>query len=90
MGKHRKNTQMAREILDKTDLDSDESINSLDVKSLITNVPLKKTVEIALRRLYQQINPPEISSKTMKKLIILAVSKVYFEDNGFWYVKKMV
>ena len=81
---------MAREILDKTDLDSDESINSLDVKSLITNVPLKKTVEIALRRLYQQINPPEISSKTMKKLIILAVNKVHFKGNGFWYVEKMV
>ena len=30
------NTQMAREILEKTELDSDESIFSLDVKSLYT------------------------------------------------------
>ena len=35
------NTQMAREILEKTELDSDESIISLDVNSLYTNVPLK-------------------------------------------------
>ena len=70
------NTQMAREILEKTELDSDESIISLDVKSLYTNVPLKEAVEIALRRLYEQVNPPETSRKTMKKLMNLAVSKV--------------
>ena len=52
---------MAREILEKTELDSDESIISLDVKSLYTNVPLKEAVEIALRKLYEQVNPPETS-----------------------------
>ena len=45
------NTQMAREILEQKDLDSDESIISLDLKSLYTNVTLKEAVEIALRRL---------------------------------------
>ena len=59
------NTQMAREILEKTELDSDESIIFLDVKSLYTNVPLKEAVERALR-LYEQFNPPETSRKTMK------------------------
>ena len=76
------NTQMAWEILEKTELDSDESITSPDVKSLYTNVPLKKAIEIALRRLYEQINPPETSRTTMKKLLNLAVSKVHFECNG--------
>ena len=38
------NTQMAREILEKTDLDSDESIISLDVKCLYTKVPLREAV----------------------------------------------
>ena len=61
------NSQMAREILEKTELDSDESTISHDVKSLYTNVPLKEAVEIALRRLYQQIKPPEISRKFFKK-----------------------
>ena len=82
------NTQMAREILEKTELDSDESIISLDVKSLYTNVPLNEAVEIALRRLYEQVNPPETSRKTMKKLQNLVVSKVHFKCNGLWYVQK--
>ena len=80
------NTQMAREILEKTELDSDESIISLDVKSLYTNVPLKEAVEIALRRLYEQVNPSETSRKITKKLLNLAVSKVHFKCNGLWYV----
>ena len=82
------NTQMAREILEKTDLNSDESIISLDVKSLYTNVPLKEAVEIAQRRLFEQVNPPETSRNTMKKLLIFAVSKVHFKCNGLWYVQK--
>ena len=69
-------------------MDSDESIISLDVKSLYTNVPLKEAVEIAPRRLYEQVNPPEISRKTMKKLLNLAVSKVHFKCKGLWYVQK--
>ena len=83
-----KNTQMAREILEKTELDSDESIISLDVKSLYTNVSLKEAVEIGLRRLYEQVNPPETSRETMKKLCNLARSKVHFKCNGLWYVQK--
>ena len=79
---------MAREILEKTEPDSDESIISLGVKSLYTNVPLKEAVEIALRSLYEQVNPQETSRKTMKKLLNLAVSKVHFKCNGLWYVQK--
>ena len=79
---------MAREILEKTEPDSDESIISLGVNSLYTNVPLKEAVEIALRSLYEQVNPPETSRKTMKKLLNLAVSKVHFKCNGLWYVQK--
>ena len=82
------NTQMSRVILEKTELDSDESIISLDIKSLYTNFPLKEAVEKALRRLYEQVNPPETSRKTMKKHLNLAVSKVHFKCNGLWYVQK--
>ena len=65
---------MAREILEKTELDSDESIISPHVKSLYTNV--------------HYVNPPETSRKTMKKLLNLAVSKVHFKCNSLWYVQK--
>ena len=79
---------MVREILEKTELDSDESEISLDFKSLHAIVPLMEAVEIALRRLYEQVNPPETSCKTMKKLLNLAVSKVHFKCTGSWYVQK--
>ena len=55
---------MAREILEKTKSGSSESIVYLGAKSLYTNVPLKEAVEKALRRVYERINPPEISRKT--------------------------
>ena len=82
------NTQMAREILEETELDSDESIISIDVKSLYNNVTLKEAVEIALRRIYEQVNPPQTSHKTMKKLLNLAMRKVHFKCNGLWIVQK--
>ena len=65
---------MAKDILEKTELHSDESITSLNVKNLYTNVPFKKAVEKALRRLYEQVNPLETFCKTMKKILNLAVS----------------
>ena len=49
------NTQMSGEILEKTELDSDDSI--ISVKSLYTNFPLKEAVEIAPKRLYERVNP---------------------------------
>ena len=55
---------------------------------MYTNVPLKEAVELALRRLYEQVNPSETSRETMKKLLNLAVSKVHFNCNGLWYVQK--
>ena len=69
-------------------MDSDQSIISLDGKTLYTNILLKEAVEIALKRLYEQINHPEKSRKAMKKLLNLAVSKVHSECNGLWYVQK--
>ena len=82
------NTQLAREILEKAVLDSDERLISLDIKSLHTDVPLKQAVKLALSISYEQVNPPETSRKTMKKQLNLAVSKVHFKSNGLWYVQK--
>ena len=76
------NSEMAMKILQKTELNSDESKIFLNVKSLFTNVLLKQAVEIAMEILYEQINPPEVSHKTMKKLLNLAVSKAHFKCNG--------
>ena len=52
---------------------------SFDVKSLFTNVPLEKTIEITLKKIYkrQEINT-SISKKEMKQLLTLCTKNVHF------------
>ena len=57
------------------------------MKSLYTNVPLKEAIGIALQKLYSQESRPEIQRATMKRLLKMAVSKVYFKCNDLWYVQ---
>ena len=54
------------------------------MKILYANVPLKEAIDIALRKLYEQDEPPSIARKTMKRLLNMAVSQVHFK----WYVQK--
>ena len=81
------NTKEAREKIENIALDPDETIISLDVKRLYTNVPLKEAIEIALQKLYSQESPTEIQRATMKRLLNMAVSKVYFKCNDSRYVQ---
>ena len=48
------NTQEVRKIIGKAGLDSDENMNSLDFKNVNSNVPLKKSIDVALRIHYEQ------------------------------------
>ena len=82
------NSLDAREILESTNLEPNENLTSLDRKSLYTKVPLKKAVDIALRKLYEQDEPPSIARKTMKRLLNMAVSQVHSKCNETWYVQK--
>ena len=82
------NSLDAREILESTNLKPNENLISLDVKSLYTNVALKEAIDIALRKLYEQDEPPSIARKTMKRLLNMAVSHVQFKCNETWYVQK--
>ena len=79
------NTKDARETIENIALDPDEAVISLDVRSLYTNVPLKEAIEIALQKLYSQGSPTEVQRATMKRLLIMAVSKVYFKCNDSWF-----
>ena len=82
------NSLDAREILDSTNLEPNESLISLDVKSLYTNVPLKEAIDIALRKLYEQDEPPSFARKTTKRLLNMAVSQVHFKCNETFNVQK--
>ena len=52
---------------------------SFNVKSLFTNIPLEKTIEITLKRIYQckKINT-SVSKKEMKQLLTLCTKNVHF------------
>ena len=82
------NSLDAIEILESTNLEPNENLISLDVKSLYTNVPLKEAADIALRKLYEQDEPPPIARKTMKRLLNMAVSQVHFKCSEILYVQK--
>ena len=60
------NSLDARDILESISLEPNENFISLDVKSLYTNIPLKEARDIALRKLYEQDEPPSIARKTAK------------------------
>ena len=46
-----------------------------DIKSLFTNVPLDRTIDIVLRRIYDK---HEITRSEMKELLILCTKNVHF------------
>ena len=59
---------------------SDEyTFASFDVESLFTNVPLKKTIEIILNRVYSEKKiSTTLSKRTLKKLLLDACTKTAF------------
>ena len=59
---------------------------SLDVASLFTNVPLKKTVDIILKRIYtgKEITAT-LTKRTLRKLILGTCQKTPFSFNGKMY-----
>ena len=58
---------------------------SFDVESLFTNVPLNKTINIILDRIYQQkLLKTNLKKRTMKKLLLESGNKTAFCDNIFY------
>ena len=82
------NTNDARKNLQQIKLEKDEQIQSLDVKSLYPNVPVKEAINIALRSLYARDNKPDIPRTKMKRLLELAVTNVHFKCNESLYCQK--
>ena len=82
------NTNDARKTLEQIKLEKEEQILSLVVKSLYTNVPVKKAINIALRSHYARDDKPDIPRTTVKRLLELAVFNVHFKCNESWYCQK--
>ena len=59
---------------------------SFDVKSLFTNIPLKKTVAIVLHRIYNDKQlTTALKKRTLKKLLLDSCTKTPFSLNGDLY-----
>ena len=63
---------------------------SLDLKSLYTNVPRKKAIDIALIELQEQDEPLSIGSKTMERLMNMIVSQVHFKCKETWQLPPLL
>ena len=81
-----KNTKQFIEQIRMKQVPDDYKIVSFDVKSLFTNVPLEKTIEITLKRIYErkEINTP-LSKKEMKQLLTLCTKYLHFIDDNKVY-----
>ena len=59
------------------------SVGSLDVDSLFTNIPLKKTIDLCINQLFENTDTVEVFTKSeLKKLLCLAKKGSYFTFNG--------
>ena len=70
---------------------TDHVMVSFDVCSLFTNIPLSKTIDVCLDRLYRGPDPsikPTLPEDVLKRLIELCVKDNTFVFNGKVYVQK--
>ena len=59
---------------------------SFDVKSLFTNIPLTKTINIILQRIYDsKLISTNLSRRSLKKLLLDSCTKTIFSNNGNFY-----
>ena len=78
-------TRKAKETLERTFLDPNEHLFSLDVKSLYTKVPVQEAIDIAVKKTYGLPTKPDMRRSVFRKLLELAVCNMYFKANDIWY-----
>ena len=83
-----KNTKEFIEELKQQKLLQEHKMVSFDVKSLFMNVPLDRTTDIILKRIYQNNEiVTSITKKEIKEMLILCMKKVHFTFESRTYVQ---
>ena len=67
-------------------IDDDETVFSLDVKSLYINLPVKEVIDHACDSLYVSQFTQEMENSVSKKLMELAVLDVQFMARRAWFI----
>ena len=53
-----------------------------DVKSLFTNVPLERTIQVVFKRIYEKHEvSTNVTKQEMKEMLILSIKNVHFTFN---------
>ena len=81
-------TRQFSEKIRKLRLPDDETVFSMDVKSLYTNVPVREAIDLACDALYSSEEVPRVSRATVKTLMDIAVTEVWFMSGTDWYIQK--
>ena len=81
-------TPAMKELLASSTIDEDETIFSLDVESLYTNVPVQEAIIHAVDCLYSFECVPEFEKDVFIQLMKLAVTDVHFMACGQWFLQK--
>ena len=83
-----KNTKEFIEELEQQKLSKEHKMVSFDVKPLFTNVPLNRTIDIILKRIYEKDEiGSSITKNEIKKMLILCTKNVHFTFESRTYVQ---
>ena len=65
----------------------DKTMCSFDVESLFTNIPTLETIEIILKRAFEEVNDyfHGLSRDQLKKLLIICTQESHFKFNGKYH-----
>ena len=78
-----KNTKNFVDNIKKENIQKDYKMVSFDVKSLFANVPLDRTINIILKRIYDQAELQTFLTRSeLMELLLLCTKKVHFTFNG--------
>ena len=83
-----KNTKNFVDNIKKENMQKVYKMVSFDVKSLFTNVPLDRTINIILKRIYDQAELQTFLTRSeLKEMLLLCTKKVHFTFNGKTYIQ---
>ena len=83
-----KNTKNFVDNIKKENIQKDYKMVSFDVKSLFTNVPLDRTINIILKRIYDQAELLTFLTRSeLKEMLLLCTKKIHFTFNGKTYIQ---
>ena len=83
-----KNTKNFADNIKNENMQKGYKMVSLDVKSLFTNVPLDRTINIILKRIYDQAELQTFLTRSeLKEMLLLCTKKVHFTFNGKTYIQ---